>query len=64
MSDEARDSQAAMISQMKQVAENQRKLLEQGYSVTDIQKLNIKINEPDKEEYDYEDAELIENEEE
>lgn len=41
LTDEARTAQAAQNSQLASIAENQRKLLEAGHDITDIQRLHI-----------------------
>ena len=56
-SDDAKASTEKMLSKMSELASNQQKLLEQGYTITDIQKLNFKHDEEFDDEAEY--ADLI-----
>ena len=59
-SDEAKDSQAKMIHEMKKIAENQERLLRDGHSIEEVQRLNLTIEVEDE---DSDDAIDIEDEE-
>ena len=50
-SDEAKASQEAMFDEMRRIAENQQKLLAEGHSLSDVQKLNMSIEIVDEEEF-------------
>jgi len=52
-SDEAKKAQSTMIHQMSEIAKNQQELLKKGYSIEEVQKLNLKIDEEveDTDEY-------------
>jgi hypothetical protein len=61
-SDEAKDSQAKMMEEMKTIALNQQKLLAAGHSIEEVQRLNLKI-EIDEDDGEAEYAEIIESNE-
>jgi hypothetical protein len=48
--DEAKNSQEKMFAKMTEIAMGQQKLIEAGHSVEDVQRLNLKIDieEPDE----------------
>ncbi len=57
-SDEAKDSQVKMFNEMEKIAQNQKKLLEAGHSIEEVQRLNLTIEiEEDDGEAEY--AEII-----
>ena len=58
-SDEAKDSQAKMFNEMERIAQNQKKLLEAGHDITEVQKLNLTI-EVEEDDGEAEWAEIIE----
>jgi len=58
-SDGAKSAQEKMFEQMNSLAQKQQLLLEQGHNITDIQKLNLKIELVDEDDGEAEYAELI-----
>ena len=52
-SDESKKSQGLMITKMAEIAQNQRELLKQGYSIEEVQKLNLVIEDESDEEEEY-----------
>jgi len=52
-SDEMKESQEKMFSELKRVAEQQQALLRAGHKIEDIQKLNLTIDVLEEEEEDY-----------
>ncbi len=56
-SDEAKKNQSIMIKQMSDIAKNQQDLLRKGYSIEEVQKLNLKIEEANEDDDDILDIE-------
>ena len=48
--DESKKSQGIMITKMQEIAKNQQELLKQGYSIEEVQKLNLVLESSDDED--------------
>jgi len=51
--DESKKSQGIMIAKMAEIAKNQQEMLRQGYSIEEVQKLNLTLDKEDDEEDTY-----------